>query len=281
MSQTEKADTSVVAVVGGGGAIGRAIAACFGRGGIRIALVDRDARRLREAADDLAARGIAVQAYTCDITDQEQAAGVIEKIVNDLGRLDILAHSAGLTHVSMARDTDMTVYRRVMDVNFFGVVAITLAALPYLTATQGQIIVLSSVAGFAPLVGRTGYCASKYALHGFFETLRCELAGDGVSILLVCPSFVDSAFARHGLAGDGTQLHEDRTISGKPASPEHVARAIVRAARRRRKLLVLSWRGKLAYWLARLAPGWYARAMTRRFATVLKPRSPRSGQGLS
>lgn len=256
----------VVVIAGGGGAIGRAIAACYGRAGSRLALVDLDTGRLQEAADELAAQGMTVRTYACDIVDEASATATIEHIVADGGRLDVLVHCAGLTQVSLARQTELSVYRRVMDVNFFGVVALTRAALPHLVASRGQIIALSSVAGFAPLIGRTGYCASKYALHGYLETLRCELADDGVSVLLACPSFVGSDFARRGLAGDGTTLREDRSITGKPLSPESVAQAIHRAASRRSDLVVLSPQGKLSYWLSRLVPRWYARAMTRRFA---------------
>ena len=257
----------VVAVVGGGGAIGQAIAQQYAKLGFRIALLDRDPGRLELAAREL--EQYKTRSYPCDITDEESCQESIETLIKDHGRLDILVHSAGLTHVSPFASTAIDVLRRVMEVNFFGVVTVTKAALPALIESKGQIVVLSSICGIAPLIGRTGYCASKHALHGFFDTLRCELAPKEVSVLLACPSFVASDFATRGLAGDGTLLPFQRSTLGKPLSPEEVAAAIVTAAVKRRSLLVLTWRGRLTYWLTRLLPGTYQRLMSKRFAVEL------------
>jgi short-subunit dehydrogenase len=161
-----------------------------------------------------------------------------------------------------------------MEVNFFGVINTTQRFLPALVASSGQIVVLSSICGIAPLIGRTGYCASKYALHGYFDTLRSELLHQGVSILLVCPSFVDTSFATRGLAGDGQRLSFDRSTLGVPMQPAAIARAIMRACQQRKRILVFSWRGMLTYYLTRLAPSLYDRLMRRSFDVELK-RSPR------
>ena len=161
-----------------------------------------------------------------------------------------------------------------MEVNYWGAVALTQAALGPLLQRRGQIIVLSSIAGFAPLLARSGYCASKHALHGFFDTLRTELHGSGVHITLVCPSFVDTDFANHGLRGDGRRLDFERSTSGRPLTADQVAQAILRASRSRPRQVVLSPLGRLSYWLTRWAPAWYDRLMIRRFRVELaRPRT--------
>lgn len=269
MSRPASDPQPVVAIFGGAGGIGVGTAAAYLRRGYRVALLDVDPDRLAAAQSRLNA-GAAVSTYVCDVTQQTAIARVVEQLLADLGRLDVLVHAAGLTHVSRFDQTDPAVLRRVMEVNFFGVAESTRAALPALLQSRGRIVALSSVCGFAPLVGRTGYCASKYALHGLFESLRAELAGRGVSVTLVCPSFVDTDFAARGLAGDGNRLPGERTTTGAPLDPGAVGEAIFRAAQRRRRLLVLSRQGRLSYWLTRLSPGLYQRLMARRFGELLK-----------
>ncbi len=273
MSEAKRSATAneqVVAIAGGGGGIGVALARCYGAGGAHVALLDRDAEALERASESLADSAASVLSVTCDVTSSEAIENAVAAIRGRYGRLDILIYSAGLTHVSPFMDTDLAVYRRVMEVNFFGAVAMAKAALPLLLESRGQVILLSSIAGFAPVIGRTGYCASKYALHGFFETLRSELKMHGVHVLMVCPSFVETDFARSGLDGDGSTLQFDRSTTGKPLTPEGVAQAIRAAAAKRRRLLVLSPTGKLAYWMSRLLPGVYERGMSRRFRIELE-----------
>lgn len=256
----------VAAVMGGGGGIGLGIAQAYARRGYRVALVDFDPQRLAQAQVQL---GGGFAQYLCDLTDESAVSAVLPRLAAEHGRLDVLVHAAGLTHVSRFDHTELSVIRRVMEVNFFAVAHATQMLLPALEKSRGRIVVLSSVCGFAPLVGRTGYCASKYALHGFFEALRCETAAHGVSVTMICPSFVDTDFATRGLAGDGSRLAQARTTSGAMLDPQALGERVYRAAQRRRRLLVLSRQGQLSYWISRLAPGLYQRLMARRFREIL------------
>ena len=260
----------VMMLSGGAGGIGFAAAERFGLKGIQIALTDQDGQLVESQTKRLRDQGIATGGWKLDVTQPGECQSVVNDVLRHFGRLDILIHCAGVTQVSPFVKTQPEVYRQVMDVNFFGAVHLTRAALDALLQSRGQIVVLSSVAGFAPLLGRTGYCASKYALHGFFDTLRCELKESGVSVTMVCPSFVATDFASRGLKADGTTIDFERSITGTPISPEEVAHAIDRACKRRSRLVVLSRTGKLAYWVSRLAPGLYERLMLRKFQTELK-----------
>lgn len=256
----------VAAITGGAGGIGLAIARRFARDGVRIALLDREPARLEAAEAALREAGCAVSTHVCDVTDSSACQEAVDAVAREHGGVDVLVLCAGLTQVSLFQETDMAVYRRVMDVNFFGAVHCVKAALPHLLARRGRIVVLSSIAGFAPLVARTGYCAGKHALHGFFDTLRAELAGTGVRVMLVCPSFTQTDFATRGLAGDGSTLRMERSMTGRVLTPEQVAEAIHRGIRRNRRLLVLGTTGRIAWWVSRLFPRFYERGMRKRFA---------------
>ena len=171
----------------------------------------------------------------------------VAEVVETWGGIDVLVNNAGITHLGLFRDTDVDVIRRVVEVNFFGAVNCTKAALPSLLERHGQIVVTSSVAGVAPLATRTGYAASKHALHGFFDSLRSEHRGDGLGVLIVCPSFVDTKIGDRALGVDGGSAPAGaRTGVQTPVPPEDIADAVVDAARRDRRLLLVPREARLA-----------------------------------
>ncbi len=143
----------------------------------------------------------------------------------------------------------------------------TKAALPDVLDRAGQVVVRSSVAGFAPFFGRCAYSASKHALHGFFERLRCEVRNRGVNVLMICPSFIDTQRDQPGAASPyaGTaRPGSARATVGAVMSPEEAAREIVGAIAKRRELLLVGRVAKQSHWLRRLSPGLYDSIMTRR-----------------
>jgi short-subunit dehydrogenase len=163
-----------------------------------------------------------------------------------------------------------------MAVNYFGALYCTQAALPSLIARGGQIIVLSSLSGIAPLLYRSAYNASKHALHGLFETLRFELKGSGVNVMLVCPGFTATDLRKNALVGDGSVAAQPPLAMGKVASPQDVAEAIYHGALKRRRLLVLSnvdWRARV---LARFFPRLFERVLLPRLSGLRPQRSGRN-----
>lgn len=249
----------VVLISGAGGGLGAALCrAVIHRGDCVVALepdaVNAQALERALPADQLlvctGALGDVTRADSCQ---QAVAAGV-----KRFGRIDILINNAGITQRSLFEEADLDQLRRVMEVNYLGAVFLTHAALPHLEQSRGVVAAVSSVAGFAPLLGRSAYSASKHALHGFFDTLRCELAPRGVGVCLASPSFIATPIAR---AGDTA-----RVATGGESSPEQIAAAILHAIDRRQPLLLPDRTSRLAWWLSRLAPGLYARTMTQRIA---------------
>jgi UDP-glucose 4-epimerase len=257
----------VVAITGGAGAIGKALARRWAIGGAHIALLDVEAEPLAKAAAELKALGADVFTVTLDVTDADGCATAMASVAEHFGHIDILVNNAGAVHRSALVDTDIDVYRKVMEVNYFGSLNCTKAALPHLLRSRGMIVVISSIAGVAPLYGRTGYAASKHALHGLFESARTELEAQGVRVLIACPNFTRSPFEQRALGAHGQAAGTKRSMTGTIAEPDDVARAIVDGAKRGKNLLVLTRLGKLAYYLSRLAPDVYARKMVKRIKT--------------
>ncbi|MDJ0923327.1 MAG: SDR family oxidoreductase [Acidimicrobiia bacterium] len=256
-----------VVITGGGGGLGAALGQEFAYSGANVALLDVDFANAVVAADKIKQRrAIAIE---CDVTDREQCRSAIARVHEQLGPIDVLVNNAGLSHRSAFTETDLAVIHRIMDINFWGAVNCTKEALPTLLDRRGVIVVISSTAGFAPLLGRTGYAASKHALHGFFGTLRTELAADHVDVLIAAPSFVDTPLRHHTIGGDGEITDHPQSRVGKMMSPEDVAERIVWAVERRRKSLVLGNVGRLTRVLNALAPSVYERLMTRKLSSEL------------
>lgn len=261
---------NVIVVTGAASGIGAAVCDRFARDDACIQLLDRDEEGVKAAADRLRADGFNARGYRCDVTREEECKAVIAQIIEQCGGIDVLVNNAGITQRSAFVDTAASVYRRVMDVNFFGSLYCTKAAIGSLIARQGMIIVIESLAGVAPLLGRTGYCASKHALHGFFTTLRTEIRDSGVHIMIVCPGFVETNLQTRALGGDGQVTTHPQSVVGKPTSAARVAADIYDGAIKRKQLLVLTPVGKLSYWVNRLVPKLYERIMVRQVRDELE-----------
>lgn len=265
-------------ITGAGGGLGAALVQAFLAAGAKVAALDSNTQALQtlaasctRSAPDTAR---ALWTFTCDVTDAQACRGAIGEVEQRLGSVDVLVNNAGIAHRSAFADTRLDVLRRVMDVNFFGAVHCTHAALPLVRARRGLIISISSVAGFSPLIGRTGYAASKHALHGFFDSLRSEVEDEGVGVLLVCPSFIDTGIDKAALGADGQPAAQGRKMTGGQTQPAEVAQAILVAARKNQELLLFSATSKAAWWLSKLWPRRYADIMKSRLRTEIYPFKP-------
>ena len=254
----------VVLISGAAGGLGAALCQRYARAGSRIAAMDLDAGRLDTLVTDLKQRGVQALALPGSIADPASCQAALAATLSHFGSIDGLINNAGISHRSLLRATGIEVIRQVMDVNFFGAVQLTQAALPHITAQRGFVAAISSVAGFSPLIGRTGYAASKHALHGFFDTLRSEVQDLGVSVTLVCPSFIRTGIGAAGLGGDGAQASSARLTTGGESSAEAIAERIFVGVAESRRLLLPDRTSRLAWWLSRLAPQRFASIMKRR-----------------
>jgi NAD(P)-dependent dehydrogenase (short-subunit alcohol dehydrogenase family) len=268
MTRRDFAGKTVV-VTGAAGGLGRSLCLRFAAAGASIAALDLNEPSLAEFARTLTAQGKNHSYHPCDVTDPAACVRAMADVTARHGRIDVLINNAGISHRSAFAATELAVLHRVMDVNFWGAVNATKAALPALTRSRGMIVTISSIAGFAPLIGRTGYAASKHALHGFFDSLRSELQDDGIDVMLACPSFIATGIDRAALGGDGRPAGRPRRTTGREASPQEAADAIYHAATRAEQLLLFSGTSKAAWWLSRLWPRRYAAAMRQKLKSEI------------
>ncbi|MFD2247189.1 SDR family oxidoreductase [Pontibacter ruber] len=244
----------VVLITGGTSGIGKACAFVFGKAGAKVAISGRNQQNLTETSQELAAAGIDNLAINADVSIEEQCERMVAETVAKYGRLDVLINNAGISMRALFEDLDLDVIRKVMDINFWGTVYTTKYALPHIMATKGSVIGISSIAGYRGLPARTGYSASKFAMHGFLETLRTEMLHKGVHVLIACPGFTASNIRNTALAANGQQQGESPRNEGNMMTAEEVAERILKATLQRKRDLVMTFQGKLTVFLNKWFP---------------------------
>ncbi len=262
-------NNKIVVITGGASGIGLATGWKFASKGAKIGILDMDQDALLTCQNEFVEAGHDVLVVKCDVSNREDCDAAIKKIIAHFGGIDVLFNNAGITQRGSFVNTRLSVYRKVMEVNFFGSLYCTKAAVNSLIERKGLIIVNESVAGLTPLLGRTGYSASKHALQGLFSSLRCELKHKGVHVLIVCPGFINTNLQTRALGSDGNIARHPQSLIGKPDTPENAAEIIFCGAEKGKHLMVLTAIGKIGYWVSRLAPVFYERMMTRKFISEL------------
>ncbi|SDK27211.1 SDR family NAD(P)-dependent oxidoreductase [Microbulbifer yueqingensis] len=261
----------VIVVTGAAGGLGWAIVEALASAGCaEFALVDRDGPALEARVADLQARGIHARSYCVDLASATEVASLVGRLRESFERVDLLVNNAGITHRSLASQTDNEVIRRVMAVDYHAPVELVQGLLGELRLARGCVVNISSMAGWMPVLGRAGYCAAKSAMHQYFETFREEVRADGVRVLMVYPSFVATNIDRNALGGDGgTARHQQSTV-GSVKSAEWMASRIVEAVRDERERLFPRDLTLLGAWLYRLAPRLFMKQMVKRFRVELE-----------
>ncbi|MSQ56541.1 MAG: SDR family oxidoreductase [Limnohabitans sp.] len=256
---------TTIVITGASDGIGAEIARQMAeRYGVKAVLVlaARNVAGLQTVASQCNAVGARTLILPVDVSDQSQCIQLIETTVKNFGGIDILINNAGLIAQALLQEVEtknLNWYEYVMRVNHWGSVWCTHAALPHLLASQGRIVAVSSLVGLIGLPGHTAYCSSKFAMTGFFESLRTELIDSGVCVTIAYPGVVDTQIRAHGLNAQGA-IGELSSLNEKNAmSVEECARLIVQATMRRKRQVVMTTKGKLGQWLKLIAPGWVDR----------------------
>jgi short-subunit dehydrogenase len=238
-------------LTGASSGIGHALALRLAGQGARLVLASRNAGRLEALAGTIRAEGRSALAVPTDVADAAGRARLIEQAVAALGGLDVLVNNAGVGASGFFEGADEGRLRRIFEVNFFGATELTRLALPNLKQGKDPMVVnVASVLGRRAIPGCVEYCASKFAMVGWSEGLRAELARHGIHVLVVCPGGVETEFDANLLAG-GRRVF---TSVRRRMSADRCARLIVAAMRRRRNEVVITGEAKLAVWANRLFP---------------------------
>lgn len=198
-------DDKVVWITGASSGIGEALALRIAaRGGVLVlsARKEPELQRVAGLCRDSGAQNVLV--LPLDVAKHDTMASAAQQVLAQFGKIDLLINNAGVSQRSFCVDTDFDVYRQMMDINVLGQIALTQAVLPAMVARgEGHIAVTASVAGKVGAPLRTGYCAAKHAVMGFFDALRTEVAEDGLQVTTITPGFIQTNVSKNALAGDG------------------------------------------------------------------------------
>ncbi len=251
----------VIWITGATSGIGEALAVTFAGYGARLILSGRNVSKLSELRESLDTR---TEIIPFDLSDNQSLSGVVRQAVESYGKIDILINNGGVSQRSLAEDTPISVDRQLMEVNYFGNIALSKFLLPHLLKQGGgHIVVVSSLTGKFSTPYRSGYAASKHALHGFYDGLRAEVSDRNILITIICPGFIRTSVSVNALTGTGEKLNKMDESTGKGMDPLTCARRIARAVRRKKREVYIGGREKWAVYFHRFLPGIFARIIRK------------------
>jgi len=243
----------VVVVTGGTDGIGKGLVDTLLAQGAKVSTCGRQHDKLYKLQRDYASYPL--HTVVADVSNENDCRHFIESTLKVFGGIDILINNAGISMRSLFKHAEIDVIRKVMDINFFGAVYCTKYAVNSLIQRRGTIVGISSIAGYRGLPGRSGYSASKFALQGWLESIKTELAEDGVHVMWVSPGFTTSNIRNAALNDTGQQQGESPMDENKMMTAEECARHILNAIRKKRRSLVMTFTGKETVFMQKFFPG--------------------------
>jgi len=243
----------VVVVTGGTDGIGKGLVDTLLAQGAKVSTCGRQHDKLYKLQRDYASYPL--HTVVADVSNENDCRHFIESTLKVFGGIDILINNAGISMRSLFKHAEIDVIRKVMDINFFGAVYCTKYAINSLIQRRGTIVGISSIAGYRGLPGRSGYSASKFALQGWLESIKTELAEDGVHVMWVSPGFTTSNIRNAALNDTGQQQGESPMDENKMMTAEECARHILNAIRKKRRSLVMTFTGKETVFMQKFFPG--------------------------
>lgn len=247
-------ENKVIIITGASSGIGKACAYVFSGQGAKVTIAARNEEKLKEIESDLKTKNREVLALRTDVSIENDCKRLVEETVDTFGKIDVLVNNAGLSMRGLFENIQMEVLEKVMNINFWGTVYCTKYALPYLVKAKGSVVGISSIAGFQGLPGRTGYSSSKFAMHGFLETLRVETLKKGLHVMIAAPGFTSTDVRKSALGPDGKAQGESPRDESKMMSPEKVAEKIAGGIKKRKRTIIMTTEGKLTVLLKKIAP---------------------------
>ncbi len=244
----------VVVITGASSGIGEAMAKVYSEMGAKLVLGARSEDKLQALCEDLRSKGGEAVYCATDVVSEQDCKRLIDTGVEAFGGIDVLICNAGISMRAIFDDVDLKVLHRLMDVNFWGTVNCTKYALPYLQASHGSLVGISSVAGLHGLPGRTGYSASKFAMTGFLETVRIENLKKGLHVMVACPGFTASNVRFSALVADGSQQGSTPREEGKMMTGEQVAKIVAKGIAKRKRLCLMEIEGRATHFVKKFAP---------------------------
>ena len=256
-------DQPVAWITGASSGIGEAIAKIFSRKGYRLILSARRESELERVKKECT-NPDSIHLLPLDLTEIDSFDQKVKQALSLFGQIDLMVHNGGISQRSLIKDTQLEVDRRLMEVNFFGTVALTKAILPhFIQRKSGHFVVITSLVGKFASPFRSSYAASKHALHGFFDTLRAEHFQDQIDVTLVCPGFIKTKVSVNALTEDGTPLGSMDEAQAKGMSPERFAEKLFPAIQAKKQEVYIGGKETFAVYLKRFLPGLFSKIIRK------------------
>ncbi len=255
-------------ITGASSGIGAASAVEFARQGANVILSARREEALQQVKSDCEQLGAKAWVFPMDLAQTGDIVLIVQQVIQEVGTIDVLLNNGGISQRGVVNETILEVDRRIMEVNFFGTVALTKAVLPHMLKNGGgRVAVTSSLVGKFGFPLRSAYAASKHALHGFFESMRAELVKDGVSVTVICPGRIQTPISKSALQGDGKEWGQVDEGQQKGMSAEDCATQMVQAIYKGKKEVYIGGSDRLMVYIRRYCPPLFYWLVTRVKAT--------------
>lgn len=254
----------VVWITGASSGIGEAVAQAFALEGAKIILSARRIEELNRVKQTLNIPESDILILPLDLSDSTKIKDLTNQVIAKFGRIDILVNNGGISQRSLASETSIETDRKIMEINFFGTIALTKSVLPYmLKQKSGQIVVVSSIAGKFGFFFRSAYSASKHALHGFFESLRMEIYNDNIKVLIACPGKIKTNISINALTGNGETNNTMEESHEKGLSAKECARQILSGIKKNKEEIFIGGKELRSIWVKRLFPNIFSKLIRK------------------
>lgn len=244
----------VVIVTGAGSGIGKALAMNLLEKGAMVVGAARNEDNLKSIASVAEKSSQKFSYVVADVSVEADCKKIIDTATRQYGKIDVLINNAGISMRAIFDELELDVLKRLMSTNYWGTVYCTHYAFEQLLKNKGSIVGVSSIAGFQGLPARTGYSSSKFAMHGFLQTIRVENIRTGLHVMIACPGFTASNIRNTALTADGSCQSETPLDESKLMTAEEVAERIVRGIEKRKRTLIMTTQGKMTVLLGKLFP---------------------------
>ena len=252
----------IVWITGASSGIGEALCYKLNQLGAKLIISSRSTEGLYQVKSRCKVNPLDVHVHPLDLENTPSLNAAAESALKIYGRIDIMIHSGGVSQRSLAMETDLKVARKIMDINFWGTVALTQAVLPDMVLkNSGHIVIISSLVGKFGTKFRSAYAASKHALHGYFDSLRSEIDPE-IKISIICPGFIKTNVTLNALTADGSKQNsmDDAQANGMPA--DECAVRIIKAIREGKEEVYIGGKEKYGVLLKRYLPGKFTRMIS-------------------
>jgi dehydrogenase/reductase SDR family member 7B len=253
----------VIWITGASSGIGEALVRKYDAEGFKLIISSRN-KQLLQQIKEKSFHPENLYVLPLDLTNTDTFKEICKEAISVFGRIDVLINNGGISQRSLVVETGLAVDRKIMEVNFFGTIALSKVLLPYfLEHKNGHFVVVSSLVGKFGSPYRSAYAASKHALHGFFDSLRAEHYKDNILVTMICPGFIRTNVSVNALTGDGTPLNKMDDAQQKGISAETCALQIFNAVKKGKEEVLIGGKEKYAVYLKRFFPSLFSRILRK------------------